>query len=107
MGKDETLDAAFERIAIDELGPGDWSRTDATPLGVFEHFYSTNCTGSNDVGTHYVVIAYAINANEVRLDQLPLIQHSEFEWVRSGGVTRDGKSLAVHEYTEAYFAFVD
>jgi colanic acid biosynthesis protein WcaH len=107
VGKDETLDAAFARIAIDELGPGDWSRTGATPLGVFEHFYSTNFTGSDDMSTHYVVIAYAINAHEVRLDRLPLDQHSAFEWVSSGGATVDGRIVAVHDYTEAYFAFVD
>ena len=105
--KDETLDGAFERIAIDELGPGGWSRADATPLGVFEHFYSTNFTGSGDVGTHYVVIAYAINAGNVDLEQLPLDQHAAFEWVSSGGATVDGGTVAVHDYTEAYFAFVD
>ena len=107
IGKDETLDAAFARIAIDELGPGDWSRADATPLGVFEHFYSANFTGSDDMSTHYVVIAYAINADDFRLDRLPLDQHSDFEWVSSGGVTVDGGTVAVHDYTEAYFAFVD
>jgi colanic acid biosynthesis protein WcaH len=107
VDKDETLDAAFARIAMDELGPGDWRRTDATPLGVFEHFYSTNFTGSDDTGTHYVVIAYAINADNVRLDHLPLDQHSDFEWVSSGGATVDGGTVALHDYTEAYFAFVD
>jgi colanic acid biosynthesis protein WcaH len=107
VGKDETLDAAFERIAIDELGPGDWSRADATPLGVFEHFYPTNFTGSDDVGTHYVVVAYAINGVQVRLEQLPLDQHSSFAWVSSGGTTMDGRTVAVHDYTEAYFSFVD
>jgi colanic acid biosynthesis protein WcaH len=107
VGKDENLDAAFERIAIDELGPGDWSRKASRPLGVFEHFYSTNFTGSGDVGTHYVVMAYAIDADELQLGQLPLDQHSDFAWVQSGGVTRDGRAVGVHENTEAYFALVD
>jgi colanic acid biosynthesis protein WcaH len=107
VNKDETLDSAFERIAKDELGPGDWNRENARPLGVFEHFYSTNFTGSDDVGTHYVVMAYAIDADELRLEQLPLDQHSDFEWVHSGGVTRAGSVIAVHKNTEDYFAFLD
>jgi colanic acid biosynthesis protein WcaH len=106
VGKDETLDAAFDRIAEDELGPGDWSRTTARPLGVFEHFYSTNFTGSDDIGTHYVVIAYAVVSDGLRIDQLPTDQHAAFEWVKSGGVTKGGDVVTLHDYTEAYFAFL-
>jgi colanic acid biosynthesis protein WcaH len=106
VGKNETLDTAFARIAKDELGSGHWSRATARPLGVFEHFYSTNFTGSDDIGTHYVVISYAVKANGLRLDQLPTDQHSAFEWVKSGGVTKDGDTVALHHNTEAYFAFV-
>ena len=107
VGKDETLDAAFERIAKDELGPGAWSRATARPLGVFEHFYTTNFTGSGDVGTHYVVIAYAVGADGLRVERLPTDQHAGFEWVKTGGVTKDGGTVTLHEYTEAYFACVD
>jgi colanic acid biosynthesis protein WcaH len=107
VNKDETLDAAFERIATDELGPGDWSRASARPLGVFEHFYSTNFTGSHGIGTHYVVISYAVDSDGLRLDQLPIDQHASFEWVKSGGATTNGDTVTLHDYTEAYFAFVD
>lgn len=107
INKNETLDEAFVRIADDELGPGDWSRKNARSLGVFEHFYDTNFTGSNGVGTHYVVISYVIDAAQLRLDQIPLDQHSAIEWVTSGGVTRDGRTVALHNYTETYFAFLD
>jgi colanic acid biosynthesis protein WcaH len=107
VGKDETLDLAFERIATDELGPGDWSRATATPLGVFEHFYNTNFTGSGDIGTHYVVISYAVVADGLRLDELPTDQHSAFEWVKSGGVTKNGATVSLHDNTEAYFAVLD
>jgi colanic acid biosynthesis protein WcaH len=106
INKGETLDAAFVRIAVDELGPGDWNRENARPLGVFEHFYDTNFTGSNGVGTHYVVAAYAIDADQLSLDGLPLDQHSEFEWVASGGVAQDGRTVALHDNSEAYFACV-
>jgi colanic acid biosynthesis protein WcaH len=107
VGKDETLDAAFERIAKDELGHGNWIRASAKPLGVFEHFYSTNFTGSDDIGTHYVVIAYAVVSDGLRLEQLPTDQHSAFEWVKSGGVTKARDTVSLHDNTEAYFAFVD
>lgn len=107
VGKDETLDEAFERIAFDELGPGHWSRAAARPLGVFEHFYDTNFSGSDGVGTHYVVITYAVEADGIRLDQIPLDQHAAVEWVASGGVARDGRTVALHSYTEAYFEFLD
>jgi colanic acid biosynthesis protein WcaH len=69
FNKGETLDAALVRIAVDELGPGDWSRESARPLGVFEHFYDTNFTRSNGVGTHYVVAADAIDADQLCLDR--------------------------------------
>jgi colanic acid biosynthesis protein WcaH len=107
VGKDETLDTAFERIAKDELGHGNWIRASAKPLGVFEHFYSTNFTGSDDIGTHYVVIAYAVVSDGLRLEQLPTDQHSAFEWVKSGGVTKARDTVSLHDSTEAYFAFVD
>lgn len=106
INKNETLDAAFERIANDELGPGNWIRADAALLGVFEHFYDTNFTGAAGAGTHYVVIAYAIEADGIRLDQIPLDQHAAVEWVASGGLTGDGRTVALHVYTEAYFGFV-
>jgi colanic acid biosynthesis protein WcaH len=106
VAKGETLDEAFERISNDELGPGDWSRDSARLLGVFEHFYDTNFTGSDEVGTHYVVMAYAIDAEYLRLDEIPLEQHAAVEWVHAGGATRGGRTVAVHDYTDAYFALV-
>jgi colanic acid biosynthesis protein WcaH len=72
FNKGETLDAALVRIAVDELGPGDWSRESARPLGVFEHFYDTNFTRSNGAGAHCVVAADAIDADQLCLDRLRL-----------------------------------
>lgn len=51
--KGESLDRAFPRIALDEVGL-EISRASAQFLGVYEHFYEDSAVAVN-VGTHYLV----------------------------------------------------
>jgi len=99
----ETLDEAFQRIATAELGEGPWNRKSARCLGVFEHFYSTNFLEVDGIGTHYVVLAYAIDATSHLFDLLPADQHSRFEFVDEDGTTDDRTTLPLHANTVAYF----
>ena len=97
--KDETLDAAFARIADAELGIAQLQRSAARFEGVFEHHYSDNFAAEPDVSTHYIVLAYALALTGTtaigRLDQ-----HSEYEWLAPAALlARDD----VHDNTKAYF----
>ena len=103
--KGETLQQAFERVVLDELGVGTELRRKALFDGVYEHHYTDNFAGFADVGTHYVVLAHRLNAEkhlpgvEV-LDNLPKAQHQRYVWMEVDALLNDPK---VHDYTKAYF----
>lgn len=61
--KDETLEAAFERLTMAELG----LRLPITAgqfYGVWQHFYDDNFSGT-DFTTHYVVLGFRFRVVEV------------------------------------------
>jgi colanic acid biosynthesis protein WcaH len=97
--KDETLDAAFARIADAELGIARLARSTARFEGVFEHHYEDNFAAEPGVSTHYIVLAYALQLTSTvpvgRLDQ-----HSEYLWLSPAALLARAD---VHENTKAYF----
>ena len=95
--KDETLNAAFQRITQSELGVG-LALQKAKALGVFEHFYRDNFSGTPNVGTHYVVLAYELIIRHEML-KLPNDQHDDYRWLGDGELMADA---TVHEYTKSY-----
>jgi colanic acid biosynthesis protein WcaH len=96
--KHETLAAAFKRISLAELGV-EQDISDARFLGVFEHFYTTNNHELPGFGTHYVVLAYELIAEERNL-HLPVDQHGEFAWMPVADLLRHPD---VHANVKAYF----
>lgn len=96
--KEETLDAAFVRIAERELGLC-VQRRDARLLGVYEHHYPDNFAGTPGISTHYVVLAHTLN-----VPQLPAHpaddQHAQ---LRAFTVTELLATPGVHANTLAYF----
>lgn len=96
--KGETRAQAFERITQAELGcTASFPR--ARFMGVFEHHYPTNFAGAPDCGTHYIVLAYAIDYLQLP-DRLPAEQHHQYSWLSEQEAAEDPK---VHPYTQAYF----
>jgi colanic acid biosynthesis protein WcaH len=96
--KGETLDQAFYRICVDELGAA-FARSEADPIGVFEHFYDVDFTGAPS-STHYVVLAHRLKTRRAAL-RPPSQQHNRYLWLQpSEAVTR----ADVHPYTQAYFS---
>lgn len=96
--KNERLDAAFQRLLATETG-FIAARSDATPVGVYEHLYDTNALGDPAFGTHYVVIAYEL---KVAQDAVPVAdsQHARFCWRTPADLLGDAE---VHPNTKAYF----
>ena len=96
--KDETLDAAFARIAKTELDRT-LARADARFIGVFEHRYADNFAGAASITTHYVVLAH-----QVHLAALPESpgddQHGAFRAFTPQALCAHAD---VHPYTKAYF----
>ena len=94
INKNETIDSAMARIALDELNID----LTSTPefVGVFEHFYDDSMF--EDVSTHYVNLAYEYEVEEI--PDLPTEQHSEYRWFTIDELL---ESKQVHKYTKDYF----
>ena len=94
--KDETIAAAFARIAREETGL-DVAIDQARFVGIFEQMYPANRFSEPGFGTHYIALAYAL-----KLPGSPTLtpdsQHQELVWMRSYG--DDDRA---HPYTRAYF----
>lgn len=100
LGKNETRLEAFARLARLELGVElaiDRSRF----LGVFEHIYSDNFAGDPRFGTHYVVLAYALEADPAEFQLPGGDQHNDYLWMPEEELLRRDD---VHAYTKAYCA---
>lgn len=96
--KDERIDEAFQRILMAETGLHAF-RSDASPLGLFEHFYPTNRYREPGYGTHYVVNAFRLilpRRPEIKLDE----QHRDIRWLTPGELLA---AADVHENTKVYF----
>jgi colanic acid biosynthesis protein WcaH len=95
--KNERLDAAYTRIARNELG-ATLRRADARFLGVYQHFYEENCGGRPGFGTHYVVLAHALSGPEPLSP--PPDQHKDYRWLKPAELLVDA---GVHGYSKDYF----
>jgi colanic acid biosynthesis protein WcaH len=96
--KNETVAAAFRRLTLDELGV-EKQIEEARFLGMFEHFYPTNCFERGAFGTHYVVLGYELTS-PVEDALLPKEQHGEYAWRTEAELLNNPE---VHEHTKAYF----
>nr|WP_281496481.1 GDP-mannose mannosyl hydrolase [Ferrimonas balearica] len=94
--KDELLEAAYHRLLYNELGVS--SAVKAKFIGVYQHFYSDNFSGS-DFSTHYVVLAYQLSLDGECLN-LPIEQHSEYRWFKKEELLNCEQ---VHCHTKWYF----
>lgn len=95
--KDESMAEAFRRLSKAELGVSA-EIGDAGFLGVYEHFYADNFSGT-DFPTHYVVLGYRFIC-ELDLGSLPDAQHQQYRWCDVDALLADDK---VHDNTKAYF----
>ena len=95
--KNEAMAAAFLRLSKAELGFAS-ELGDAEFLGVYEHFYTDNFSGT-DFSTHYVVLGYRL-VHDLDLNSLPDAQHHFYRWF---DVAELLASVQVHDNTKAYF----
>ena len=93
--KDESFTTAFNRLVKNELG---LDLIKSKFKGVYQHFYDDNFSEA-DFTTHYVVLAYEVCAGEV-LSNLPLEQHSSYQWVAEDELLADQRT---HVHTKWYF----
>jgi GDP-mannose mannosyl hydrolase len=95
--KNERLDAAYARIARNELG-AELRRAESRFLGVYQHFYEENAGGRPGFGTHYVVLAHALSVP--RALSPPPDQHKDYRWLAPAQLLADAN---VHSYSKDYF----
>ena len=95
--KNERLAAAFRRITREELGVA-LNIEAARFRGAYEHMYATNRFEKEGFGTHYITLAYEIEALDAAA--LPKDQHGEYVWLSPAQLL---ESPEVHENTKAYF----
>lgn len=96
--KNEKLADAIKRISSTELGVTILI-SDAQLLGAFEHIYDDNYLGEAGINTHYVVLAYKINAQD-DLEIVPDSQHSKIKWWSKRDLLNNSD---VHRNTKTYF----
>jgi len=96
--KNERLSDAIKRISSNELGTTILISS-AQLLGAFDHIYSDNCFGKDGINTHYVVLAYKINAQD-GLAIMTDSQHSEIKWWAKRDLLNN---TDVHQNTKIYF----
>ncbi|OGQ58700.1 MAG: GDP-mannose mannosyl hydrolase [Deltaproteobacteria bacterium RIFCSPLOWO2_02_FULL_53_8] len=98
--KGETLDAAFRRLSLSELGVV-VARSDCRLLGVYEHIYEDSVFGPapEAPSTHYVVLGYEVRWAGFSELELPLEQHSGYRWFDPDAMLQAGH---VHANTKAY-----
>lgn len=95
--KNETLDAAFLRLTLNELGC-ELSRSQARLLDMYEHFYDDSVMGDKP-STHYVVAGYHLKVHQKSL-ALPLgDQHNEYKWCAKSTVKEDS---TIHKHSSDY-----
>lgn len=97
--KNETLDAAFERLTQAELGITR-PRRDALFYGVWEHFYGSNAGQVAGFGTHYVVLAYQLMLDAAILCLPQAEQHQQYRWALPETLADQAD---VHHHTRVYF----
>lgn len=96
IAKDERIADAFARLAREELGLP-LAVTQARFLGVFEHLYPDNFAGEPGFGTHYVVLAYEVDAPPGLVP--PDDQHARYRWMSDAALLAEPE---VHANTRAY-----
>jgi colanic acid biosynthesis protein WcaH len=100
INKDETVEAAFQRIAQMEFASAAFEYRAAQFRGVFQHVYADNFLGKPGFGTHYIVLAYEIRLGE-HVDLSPGDrQHHMYRWMPIPTLLEDA---AVHPNTKYYF----
>ena len=107
--KGETLQQAFERTVLDELGVSTRLNRLAVFDTVYEHHYAENFANEAGFGTHYVVLAHRIRmralsaqgaSGALDLKELPKAQHTDYTWM---AVPELLAHKQVHPMTKAYF----
>lgn len=98
--KNESLDAAFERLTLAELSQA-FGRSQARLLGVYEHFYRDSVFGAEGVApdTHYVVLGYRLVLPAGQRLAPPRAQHDRYRW---WSIRAMQDSAEVHPNTRAY-----
>ncbi|WBL59226.1 GDP-mannose mannosyl hydrolase [Stutzerimonas stutzeri] len=99
--KNESLDDAFRRLTLAELG-NLFERQTAQLLGVYEHFYRDSVFAGAGTGpdTHYVVLGYELALGTQSLIP-PREQHGRYRWWKPDEMRA---SEQVHANTRAYLA---
>lgn len=100
--KNESLDEAFRRITLSELGCV-FERRQARMLDLYEHFYSDSVFAEAQAGpdTHYVVLGYELKLGAEPSIAPPPTQHGRYRWWAPEDILGSDQ---VHANTKAYLA---
>lgn len=101
--KGEGWDTALQRIADEELGLRPFTVSQASLMGVWDHFYNDSAF-SDELSTHYVNLPHYCLLQSEQIDDLELPfgeteQHSEWRWAPIESAANDSN---VHSYVRVY-----
>tara|TARA_Y100000589_G_scaffold274487_1_gene268238 strand:+ start:1460 stop:1942 length:483 start_codon:yes stop_codon:yes gene_type:complete len=104
--KNECIDAAVDRLLVNEIGYQFKNNKNKLKksLGYYEHFYDDNFQDNSKFSTHYVVLPFIIQFEDIKKTKIvdsKKDQHSNYVWFE---FKRDNlNNLKIHQYTSAYF----
>ena len=103
--KDEKIDDAIVRLLISEIGYKFKKNNikNRKFIGFFEHFYKDNFQGNTKYGTHYVVLSFLIDHNNI--EKMVNVnknteQHSKYIWYCLD--KKEPENLKIHKYALDY-----
>ena len=102
--KNEIINFALSRILEDELGYRFIKKKIKKELiGIYEHFYNDNFLDNNKFKTHYIVLAFLINFDDIeKMLEVPSQkdQHSDYIWYDLNN--KNIQDIEIHKYTYSY-----
>jgi len=78
----------------------------ASLLDAYDHIYETNVFEEENISTHYVVLAYGVEEEDLQIENIINAhddQHNEFRWIS----VEQAKLLKVHDNSRAYFSHIE
>jgi len=97
--KNEHLQAAFERILLNETGIDQKHIKETKCIGLYEHIYEDNFFGDASFNTHYIVYAVEVLLVEY-VEPSPDSQNEELIFFEIEELL---SSTEVHQFTKNYF----
>lgn len=105
--KNEAIELAIKRIALNEIGHQELDYQQLTLMGVWDHFY-TDSAFDEKISTHYINLPHYLLLSKKERESLKLFtgrngQHSSWIWMP---LKEAASNIGVHPYVRQYASWL-